>query len=45
MQQGVQVRSVIATEEKAATAILLLAFTFFCVRNFVQARAAGRVKG
>ena len=45
MQQGVQVRSVIATEEKAATAVLLLAFTFFCVQNFVQARAAGRVKG
>ena len=40
MESGMQVKSVIATEEKAATAVLLLVFTIFCVRNFVQARRA-----
>ncbi len=40
MQNGMQVKSVIATQEKAATAVLLLVFTIFCVRNFVQVRRA-----
>ena len=40
MEGGMQVKSVIATEEKAATAALLLVFTIFCVRNFVQVRRA-----
>ena len=40
VQNGLQVRSVIATQEKAATAVLLLVFTIFCVRNFIQVRRA-----
>ena len=40
MEGGMQVKSVVATEEKAATAALLLVFTIFCVRNFVQVRRA-----
>ncbi len=44
MQGGLQVKSVIATEEKAATAVLLLVFTIACVRNFVQAAQARRLR-
>ena len=40
MEGGMQVKSVIATEEKAATALLLLVFTVMCVRNFIEVRKA-----
>ncbi len=43
MQGGMQVKSVIAVEEKAATSVLLLVFTIFCVRNFIQVRRARAV--
>ena len=40
LRSGVQFKFPVAVEEKAAMSVLLLVFTIFCVRNFINSRRA-----